>query len=56
MSNDILLYILIGIVAVFVVIVIAYLMLRKKMESSGIREIQRLRAGTEEKKFSMEIL
>ena len=56
MSNDILLYILIGIVAVFVVIVIAYLMLRKKMESSGIKEIQRLRAGTEEKKFSMEIL
>ena len=56
MSNDILMYLLIGVVALFVIIVIAYLMLRKKMESSGIREIQRLRAGTKEKKFTSEIL
>ena len=26
------------------------------MQSSGIREIQKLRAGTEEKKFSKEVL
>ena len=56
MSNDILMYLLIGVVALFVIIVIAYLILRKKMESSGIREIQRLRAGTKEKKFTSEIL
>ena len=56
MSNDILMYLLIGVVALFVIIVIAYLMLRKKMQASGIREIQQLRAGTEEKKFTSEIL
>ena len=56
MSNDILMYLLIGVGAVFAIIVFAYLILRKKMQSSGIQEIQKLRAGTEEKKFSSEIL
>ena len=56
MSNDILMYLLIGVGVVFVVIVIAYLMLRKKMQSSGVRQIEQLRAGTKEKKFSIEIL
>ena len=56
MSNDILMYLLIGVVALFALVVIAYLILRKKMQSSGIREIQQLRAGTEEKKFTSEIL
>ena len=56
MSNDILMYLLIGIGVIFVVIVIAYLMIRKKLQSSGVREIQKLRAGTEEKKFTKEIL
>ena len=56
MSNDILMYLLIGIGVLFGVIVIAYLFLRKKMQSSGIREIQKLRAGTKEKKFTKEIL
>ena len=56
MSNDILLYLIIGVVVIFAIIVITYLLLRKKMQSSGIREIQQLRAGTEEKRFSSEIL
>ena len=56
MSNDILMYLLIGIGVLFGIIVLAYLMLRKKMQASGIREIQKLRAGTEEKKFTKEIL
>ena len=56
MSTDILKYMLIGVIAVFAIIVIAYLVLRKKLQSSGIREIQKLRAGTEEKKFTAEIL
>ncbi len=56
MSNDILMYMLIGIGVLFVIIVLAYLMLRRKMQASGIREIQKLRAGTEEKKFTKEIL
>ena len=56
MSNDMLKYLLIGVIALFAIVVIAYLMLRKKMQSSGIREIQQLRVGTEEKKFTSEIL
>ena len=56
MSNDILMYFLIGVVAVFAIIVVAYLIIRKKLNSSGVREIQKLRAGTEEKKFTGEIL
>lgn len=56
MSSDILKYLLFGVIALFVMIVVAYLILRKKMESSGIREIQKLRAGTKEKKFTSEIL
>ena len=56
MSSEILLYFLIGIGVLFAIIVIAYLIIRKKMNTSGIREIQKLRAGTEEKKFSSEIL
>lgn len=56
MNKDILKYLLIGVVALFAIIVIAYLILRKKLQASGIREIQKLRAGTEEKKFTSEIL
>ena len=56
MSSDLLIYLLIGISVLFAIVVIAYVILRKKMQSSGIREIQKLRAGTEEKKFSKEIL
>ena len=51
MSNDILIYLIIGVVAIFVVVVIAYLILRKKMEASGYREIQQLRSGTQSKTF-----
>ena len=56
MSSDIILYFLMGIGILFAIIVIAYFMLRKKMNTSGVREIQKLREGTEEKKFSSEIL
>ena len=40
----------------FGIIVITYVMLKKKMNSSGVREIQQLREGTKEKKFTLEIL
>ena len=56
MSKDMFLYFAIGVGVLFAIIVIAYLMLRKKMNSSGVKEIQQLRAGTKEKKFSSEVL
>ena len=56
MSNDLLLYFIAGIGVLFVIILIAYFMLKKKMESSEIRQIQKLRVGTKEKKFSSEVI
>lgn len=56
MPSNIFLYFGIGFGILFAIIVIAYLMLRKKMNASGIKEIQELRAGTEEGKFTSEVL
>ena len=56
MSNQFFLYFAVGAAVIFGVIVIAYMALRKKMSSSTIKEIQQLREGTEEKKFSSEVL
>ena len=56
MSSDILKYFLIIVIGLFAIIVIAYLILMKKMKSSGVMEIRKLRAGTKEKKFTSEIL
>ena len=56
MTNNQIMYLLIGVVALFVIVLITYLVIRKKMQSSGYREIQQLREGTREKNFSMEVL
>ena len=42
--------------ALFAILVIAYLILKKKMESSEVRQIQKLREGTQAKKHTSEIL
>lgn len=55
-SSKLILYFGIAMAVLFGIIVIAYLMLKKKMNSSGVREIQQLREGTKEKKFTLEIL
>ena len=56
MNSNVLMYFFIVVGVLFCVVVIAYMMLRKKLNSSGVREIQQLRKGTEEKSFSSEIL
>ena len=56
MDSNIILYMMIGVGALFAIIVIAYFMLRKKMQSSDVVQIKQLRQGTKENKFSMEIL
>ena len=56
MSGNLPLYLMVGAGALFFVIVIVYLNLKKKMDSSGVREIQQLRAGTQEKNFSSEVI
>ena len=56
MSTDILMYVMYGVIALFAMIVVAYLILRKKMGKSEYQEIRKLRQGTESNNFSMEIL
>ena len=43
-------------VGAFLLILIAYFILRKKMQKSEYKEIQRLQKGTKQKKFSAEVL
>ena len=56
MSNQMLMYMMIGIGVLFAIIVIAYILISKKLNSSETREIQKLRQGTQAKKFSAEVL
>lgn len=56
MSNEVLLYIVIAIVALLAIVVIAFLILNKKMQSSEIKQIKALRQGTEKSSFSSDLL
>ena len=47
MNNNILIGIMIGTSAIFVIVVVAYLLLRKALSSSDIKRMQQLRQGTE---------
>lgn len=55
-SNTIIYYIMGGTAGLFVLIILAYYILSKKMQKSEYRRIQRLQEGTRENKFSAEIL
>lgn len=54
--SNIFIYFFAGVGALFAILVIAYLILKKKMESSEVRQIQKLREGTQAKKHTSEIL
>ncbi len=56
MNNNLIMYILIGSIVLFLAIVVIYLIIRKKMNTSEAQEIKKLREGTEAKSFSTEIL
>ena len=56
MSTDMLKYMIIAVGAIFAVIVVAYLILNKKMQKSDYQQIKKLRRGTESNKFSFEVL
>ena len=49
-------YILVGAIVLFLLIIIAYLFIKKKTSTSEIKQIQKLREGTKEKSFSSEML
>lgn len=57
MSSDFLVYIIGGAAALFILVLIAYFVLRQIMNKSGdMVKIRQLQKGTKENKFSMEIL
>ncbi len=56
MSDQVLLYIVAGIAVVFLIIVIVYLQLRKRMQSSQYKQIKQLQRGNEKKAFSADII
>ena len=56
MNNQMIFYIMGGAVAAFVLVVIAYIILNKRMQTSEYRRIQKLQQGTKEKTFSTEVL
>lgn len=56
MDNDMLKYLMFGVVALFVVILLAYLAIRKRLNSAEAKNIRQLREGTQSSNFSSEIL
>ena len=56
MDNNIIFYLMGGSAAAFVAIIIAYVILSKKMQGSEYKRIQNLQKGTKENNFSTEIL
>lgn len=54
-STQTLLYLMAGIVVLFIGIIIAYLILRKKMQSSEYAQIKKLQEGTKASSFSLDI-
>ena len=55
-TNTLIYYIMGGAAGAFVLIVLAYFIISKKMQKSEYKRIQRLQEGTRENKFSAEIL
>ena len=55
-NTDLFKYMIIGVGALFVIILIAYLILNKKMQKSDYQQIKKLRQGTKSNNFSFEVL
>ena len=56
MSNQFLLYIIIAMGVIFLIMVLVFLYLRKKMQSAQYKQLQQLKRGTEKTKFSSDII
>lgn len=56
MTDDMLMYLMVGVVCLLLIIVIAYLIIRKRLQKSDVRKIQQLRAGTQKSQFSSDII
>lgn len=56
MNNQMLVYLMAGVVLSLVLIIIAYVILSKKMQKSEYKKIKKLQSGTQDRKFSTEVL
>ena len=56
MNDDMLLYLMMGVGALFVFIIVAYLIIKNKNQNSEIAQIRKLQQGTKANSFSLEIL
>ena len=56
MGDNMMLYMMIGVGVLFAVVVVVYLVLRKKQNTSEYKELRQLRQGTKESSFSSELL
>ncbi len=56
MSNDLLLYGLLGVAAAFVVIIIIYIILMKRMNNADVKKAMALQAGTKANSFSADVI
>ena len=56
MNENMLLYLMMGVGALFLVIIVAYLIIKNRNQNSEIAQIRKLQEGTKEKSFSLEIL
>ncbi len=56
MSNQVIFYIMGGSAVAFVIIILLYVMLSKKMKTSEYKKVQRLQQGTKQRTFSSEVL
>ena len=56
MNSKLIIYLMAGVGVIFMGIVVAYVILSKKLKASDTMQIKQLREGTQEKSFSFEIL
>lgn len=56
MSNQVIVYGLLAVVVLFLIVIIAYVILMKRMNKSDVKKAMALKAGTESKKFSADVI
>ncbi len=56
MSNEVILYGMGVVIALFAAVVIAYILLQKRMQNSDVQQVMKLKVGVETTKFSMDLL
>lgn len=56
MSNQVIMYGLMGIAALFAIVIIVYIILMKRMNKSDVKQAMALKAGTDTNNFSMDVI